>query len=117
MSLHISQYELLSNAIEFAGQNHRVISQNIANINTPNYKSMELSFETFLKSAEKGPSGGDQQTPIKVQLTEGLESRTDGNNVDLDNELANMKRNDLIYQTLTQLVGSKLDLMRMAMRR
>lgn len=115
MTISFSQFDLLSNAIEFARQNHRVVSQNLANVNTPNYMARELSFEKFL-SATEGKSNSNNANPYEIQFTEGLAMRADGNNVDLDKELANLKRNDLIYQTLTQLIGAKLDLMKTAIR-
>ena len=46
-----SQYRLLTNAIEFASQNHRVISQNVANVNTPEYKARTISFDAILESS------------------------------------------------------------------
>lgn len=115
MSIQLSQLELLSHAMEFARQNHRVISQNIANVNTPNYQARELSFDSLLKSLEKNSDSG-QISALETRLVEGSPVRTDGNNVDLDREIANLKRNDLIFQTLSQLIGSKIDLMKTAMR-
>jgi flagellar basal-body rod protein FlgB len=75
----------------------------------------ELSFEKFLAATE-GKNKSSHSNPYEIQFTEGLATRADGNNVDLDKELANLKRNDLIYQTLTQLIGAKLDLMKTAIR-
>jgi flagellar basal-body rod protein FlgB len=115
MTINFSQFELLSNAVEFARQNHQVISQNLANVNTPNYLARELSFEKFLEATESKNQKG-KTDPFEIRFAEGLPIRTDGNNVDLDKELANLKRNDLVYQTLTQLIGANLDLMKTAIR-
>jgi flagellar basal-body rod protein FlgB len=110
-----SQYQLLSNAIEFANQNHRAISQNLANVNTPNYESQQLSFEQFLKHVETArPEDGTGNKQFELQNTPGLASRSDGNNVDLDRELANLKKNDLAHTTLTQLLGSQIKIMKKA---
>jgi flagellar basal-body rod protein FlgB len=120
MTIQFSQFDLLSNAIEFARQNHTVISQNLANVNTPNYMAREMSLEKFLNATQNRSAAGrsslSNSTAFEIQLTEGLATRSDGNNVDVDKELANLKRNDLMYQTLTQLIGSKLDVMKMAIR-
>jgi len=110
-----SQYQLLSNAIEFANQNHRAISQNLANVNTPNYEAQQLSFEQFLKQVETSPANeGEMLRNLKLENTPGLAYRSDGNNVDLDRELANLKKNDLAHQTLTQLLGSQIKIMKKA---
>ena len=111
-----SQYQLLSNAIEFANQNHRVISQNLANVNTPEYQTRELSFGQFLERVEQSKLDGGEVLEFDLKYAEGLETRADGNNVDLDRELANLKKNDLAHQTLTQLLGSKIGIMKTAIK-
>lgn len=116
MTIHSSQFQLLSKAMEFAQQNHRVISSNLANVNTPNYQARELSFDKFLQSMDGNTSSADDPKIYGTRLVEGLLARTDGNNVDLDREIANLKQNDLMFQTLAQLIGSKLDLMKTAIR-
>ena len=104
-----SQYRLLTNAIEFASQNHRVISQNMANINTPNYQAKELSFEQFLEG-----SRNREAREFNIEYVQGLPSRNDGNNVDMDRELASLKKNALAHQTLTQLLGSQIGIIQRA---
>ncbi len=104
-----SQYRLLTNAIEFASQNHRVISQNMANVNTPNYQAKELSFEQFLEVA-----GSKETREFNIEYVQGLSTRNDGNNVDMDRELASLKKNALAHQTLTQLLGSQIGIIQRA---
>ncbi len=108
-----SHFQLVSNAIEFANQNHRVISQNVANVNTPKYKTTQLSFDELLAHIEKVRSD-DESPQFKFEWVAGLETRNDGNNVDLDRELAGLKKNAIIHQTLTQLLGSKIGIMQRA---
>jgi flagellar basal-body rod protein FlgB len=106
-----SHFHLVSSAIEFAKQNHSVISQNVANVNTPKYQAKQLSFDELLAHIEKG---GDQPPEFQMERVKGLEVRNDGNNVDLDRELANLKKNALLHDTLTQLLGAKMSLMQRA---
>jgi len=116
----ISQhYQSLSVAIEFARESHRVIGQNLANVNTPGYKTAELSFENLLSKIEAtstGANGSEKDGLIKFESheTNGLPERSDGNNVDMDRELANLKKNSMVYQTLTQLLGSKMGMLQRA---
>ncbi|MEQ1904034.1 MAG: flagellar basal body protein [Pirellulaceae bacterium] len=110
MSIQISQSQVLRNALEFASQNHRVISQNMANLNTPGYQSLELL-------AEQLATGASQHlAEFQTKPVEGLQERPNGNNVDLDTEMSNMRRNDLVYQTLTQLLGAKVDMLKTAIK-
>ncbi len=95
-----------------------MISQNVANINTPEYRTQQLSFEQLLErmeSKQKNSVSGES-VQYDVELTEGLQVRADGNNVDLDRELANLKKNALMHQTLVQLMGTKMSIMKTAIK-
>ncbi len=109
-----SQFELLNKAIHFTEVNHQVISQNIANVNTPNYRTLELSFEQLMQQIEGNPLAGDGE--LKPVQASGLNTRSDGNNVDLDRELAQLKKNSLSHQTLLQLAGAKMRVIQQAIR-
>jgi flagellar basal-body rod protein FlgB len=105
-----------------------VIGNNIANVNTPGYKKMEVSFQAELeKSIEQAARGLDlKRTNIKHITAKGLLSedainvteindtslRTDGNNVDIDIELASLAENTLYFNSLVQLLTSQLTLLR-----
>ena len=106
----ISQhFHTLGAAIQFAHESHRATGQNLANVNTPNYKTKELPFEQLLSQLENPDSDGlTTADTYQLQDTSGLAERVDGNNVDLDRELAMMKKNTMAYQMLTQLLGSKM---------
>ena len=108
----ISQhFQTLGAAIQFAHESHRATGQNLANVNTPNYKTKELPFEQLLSQLENPNAAGELDVAaFQMQETSGLAERADGNNVDLDRELAMMKKNALAYQTLTQLLGSKMSI-------
>ena len=97
--------------MEFAHQSHLATGQNLANVNTPNYKTKSVSFDQLVDSLQSGslPTG-----QLNLQDVKGLQDRADGNNVDLDRELAMLKKNALAYQTLTQLLGSKLGILQHA---
>ena len=111
-----SQIRLLSNAIEFTNQNHRVISQNLANVNTPDYHARQLSFEQLLAQGENNATADGKLPEFKPTDREGLPARSDGNNVDMDAEVGNLRKNTLIHQTLIQLIGAKFDTMKAAIR-
>jgi flagellar basal-body rod protein FlgB len=103
-----SQYRLITNAIEFAREHHQVISQNVANVNTPEYKARTISFDEFLASGKSGSAD------FTIEYVQGLPTRNDGNNVDMDRELANLKKNAMAHQTLTQLLGTQISIMQRA---
>ena len=109
----VEQFRALQEAIQFASQNHRVSSQNLANINTPGYQTREVNFDQLLARLESSASTATN-SDYEVSQVEELAQRRDGNNVDLDRELAALKKNTLAYQTLTQLLGSKMGILKQA---
>lgn len=115
MSVTPSQLELLQGLLDTAQLRNRVISQNIANVNTPGYRTRDVSFEQqiakLLPDAENA-EGSDH--PPQIQEVEGLRVRADGNNVDIDREMGQLSKNTLFYQTYSQILASKLSLMRSA---
>ena len=98
----------------FAEQNHSVISQNIANVNTPDYKTRHLNFEEFLKQVENGKAKQGKLGSMPVELTTGLDDRADGNNVNIDQQLAALRKNSLLFQTFSNMLNSRMDAYRRA---
>ena len=94
------------------------ISNNIANLETPGYKRLDLapSFETELSRAVE--SGDPQQiAALKPTLTEdasAVPSSQDGNTVHLEDELMQMNQTAVMHSLETQLVGGMLSRMQMA---
>lgn len=113
----ISQQQLLANALSVLEQNHKLVSQNIANVNTPGYRTRELRFADFLKQIEKGTADRELLEKMTVELKQGLRLRKDGNNVDLDSQVGELKQGSLLYQTYSHLLASKMAMARRAMSR
>lgn len=120
MEIVPTQFDMMQKLMETGLQRHKVISHNLANVNTPGYKRLDVSFEDQLgallaKSGSTEPDGLDQLT-ARVFEEKGLAQRADGNNVDVDKEVGQLEKNSLLYQTYSQLLSSKLAMMRSAIR-
>lgn len=100
---NLSQVDQLSALMQQSQLRHQVISSNIANVNTPGYTTRDVRFDQVLDGLKSAMS---PQAEIYDEL--GLTIRQDGNNVDLDHELAKLTKNSLAYQTYSQIVASKL---------
>lgn len=111
-----SQIELLSSALDLAHENHRVISQNIANVNTPGYKTKRLDFEAIMESVENGQKISPSQLEVAVREELGLPERQDHNNVSLEAEVSELKKNALLAQAYSHLVASKVSTIRRAIQ-
>ncbi|WP_291732778.1 flagellar basal body protein [Clostridium sp.] len=96
-------YNLMKSGLNAAQLRSKTIANNIANINTPNYKRKYVKFEETLNNANKTGK-------IEVKTDTSGAVRTDGNNVDLENEKVNQAANTLMYNGLISLTNSKLSM-------
>ena len=113
-------YELLKKSLDASSIRGKVIANNIANINTKDYKRYYVTFEENLKesmnnlellgdsSAHIKKYGG--YGDVKIKQDRSTSTRQDGNNVDIDNEMTNQAANTLMYNALVSQVNSRLSL-------
>jgi flagellar basal-body rod protein FlgB len=115
-----SQFDLLGRLIDATEVRHRAISNNIANVNTPNYRRMDVEFEAHLARELSGPTGTNGSSRMTARpemvLTPGLTARADGNNVDIDREIGQLNKNAMLQQTYVQLLSTYLEQMRLAIQ-
>ncbi|MGB7344983.1 MAG: flagellar basal body rod protein FlgB [Pirellulaceae bacterium] len=113
-----SQLNSLDHALQSAQENHRVLSQNVANYNTPGYKTQRLDFDKMMQQLQEAGNSAQEAAKaveqIPVEQLQGIAERLDGNNVDLEREVSELKKNALSSQAYTQLMASKLSMMRRA---
>ena len=104
----------LSRALDLTAQRQMLVSQNVANIDTPGYHTRDLDFRQELQRATT--TGDDQDTPAVplVRDVPGLIERPDGNNVSIDRESLLMAQNQLQYQTEVQLLHSEFNRLQLA---
>ena len=95
---------------------HRVISHNLANVNTPGYRRLDVNFEQVMAEQTASKSTGGRATAPEVIEEEGLAVRADGNNVDIDREVGELNQNAMLFQTYSQLLSSQFDMLRRATR-
>ncbi len=85
----------------------KLVASNIANADTPGYKTQDIDFQTELQNAATG-------LPPAVQPVAGLTVKNDGNNVSLDREARLLAENALRFNIASNLLRSKLKMVRMA---
>lgn len=119
-----NQINMYSQALSASWLKNQAISNNIANVNTPNYKRETVEFEDLLKTEMASVAGPMVQThanhmPSQVSLEPRIikESstsfRTDGNNVNIDTEMAELAENQLRFETITKQLNSNLTRLRL----
>ena len=116
MSLFNNHFDLLTRLVSASEQRQQVISHNIANVNTPNYRRLDLDFESALAAEiRRGDRSIGSPAEASVIQTQGLPTRSDGNNVDIDKEIGALGKNALLQQVYLQLMGTEMNQMKRAM--
>lgn len=105
MSLITARMEALSRLLDVAAVRQDVIAQNIANVNTPGYQTLDVSFDQALQEQLTSQSWSIE--PQIVAGTGGSE-RIDGNNVDIDQELARLQKNAILFKVYSQIIANEL---------
>jgi flagellar basal-body rod protein FlgB len=98
--------------LDYAALNQRLISDNIANVDTPRYKAVKLNFDQYFEQARKAVEKGNKpdvpDARDYVFRDESTTMRLDGNNVDPEREMAELASNSLYYSTLIE-IGRRRD--------
>jgi flagellar basal-body rod protein FlgB len=112
MDVTPSQLGFLSQVLDALSMRHRVLAQNVANVNTPGYRRLDVSFEETLGKQ----FGGSKSAEPAIQVTEASDGpeRADGNNVDIDKEMARVTNNSLLYNVFAQVLAGEISTMRSA---
>lgn len=97
-------YDLIKKGLDMSALRDRVISSNIANINTPDYKVNKVEFEDILAKAKNEKIVPE---PVVKKRT-GTRLNENRNNVDLDLEMTELAANEIYYTVLVYQLNSKL---------
>lgn len=87
----------------------KIVASNIANADTPGYKTKDIDFQFEFMSLVKGG------TP-NVSEVAGLAVKNDGNNVNMDREARMLAENAIRFNIATNLMRSQLTLVRTAIQ-
>lgn len=102
----------LTKSLDASAMRHKVIANNLANVDTPGFIRSDLSFESALKEALSNPSKERARNLVQsIEPAEVADTDTpvgpNGNNVSVDKEMADMTKNSLEYEALTRLLTMK----------
>lgn len=130
MKLFDSNFQVLGKSMDAYTKRAEALADNIANVNTPNYKRKDVQFESFLQKAlyEDGSSVIGRRTDekhFKIGIENKLDSveasftedkntkmRYDGNNVDIEIEKVEQTKNNIRYQFATNRISQNFTVLR-----
>ena len=114
---------LLERSLDLRSLNQRVLASNIANMDTPNYKAVELGVaEEMNRKKESNPgislvrthvnhlqikNRSSSSIKLKAAKAPDFNLRGDGNTVDIDRTMGQLSKNTLLYNAAAQLLSSK----------
>ena len=106
-------YDLIKKGLDVASLRQKIVSSNIANINTPDYKVNKVEFEEYLAKAK---NNGKLPEPTVKKRT-GTSINENGNNVDIDLEMTELAANEIYYSVLINQLNAKLSNMNYVINR
>lgn len=119
---------LLEKALYASALKQKAISNNIANVNTPNFKPAKVEFRQFLqeeldkisfvgtKTNPKHLNIGSSASSEPVLVTQSTVIKNGGNGVDLDYEMSEMTKNTIWYQALTNQINEEFNYLKLAIK-
>jgi flagellar basal body rod protein FlgB len=99
--------QILQYTVDSLDSAQQQTANNIANNDTPNYIDQEVSFEQSLQQALESPDGGTATTTL---VTSGNPVGTNGNNVDLTQELTDAQQETLQYSAAVSALNYQFNL-------
>ncbi len=91
--------EKLSRYLDLSVQQIKLAASNMANIDTPGYRTVGMDFGMEMRKALSNIDRGDGPHAASIRAVDGLISRPDGNNVSMDRESLSLAEAQLKFKT------------------
>jgi flagellar basal-body rod protein FlgB len=117
--------KLLERSMDASNIRQQLLSQNLANVNTPHYKRLDIDFQSLLDNVSKDElelvrthpkhigNTASEIGPVKITRENKTLSRYDTNNVDPEFEMAQVAENSLYFQTVSERWKGKMSNLKM----
>ena len=120
MKLFDHTMNILERSLDYSALKNNVISNNIANVDTPNYKAKKVEFKSVLNEAltnqletkrthPKHIPFNNQRTPFQIVSNHQTMYNHNGNNVDVDKEMSELAKNQIYYHALVDRINGKFN--------
>ena len=120
MNIFGGTISLLERGLSFSALKGKAISQNIANVDTPNYNAKNVDFKEMLANAQSSSleayrtdsrhiAFDSAKSHLGALNSSNLRYRQDGNGVDMDKEQADLAANQIYYNALVDRINGKFN--------
>ncbi len=128
LKLFSNTFTTIENALDYSSLKQKVISQNIANVDTPNYKAKDVSFKSVFQSALSGPMSAHQSDPRHIEFKQTTSTNSsivnqknvayndNGNSVDMDKEMSDLATNQIYYNAMIERMNGKFSTLQNVIR-
>lgn len=118
---------ILERSLDYSALKNNVISNNIANVDTPNYKAKKVEFKSVLNEAltnqletkrthPKHIPFNNHRTPFQIVSNHQTMYNHNGNNVDIDKEMSELAKNQIYYRGLVDRINGKFSTLQTVIR-
>ena len=104
----------LERALSGASLRQKVLTENLANANTPGYQRRDVDFHGTLQRAMGGGLHTVERTGFAATPTGEGSIRPDGGTVDVDRESTELAENGMEYQAIASIVNTHSEILRTA---
>ena len=104
-----SKFKVLEAGVQLALMQQKLSTQNMANIETPGYKSKSLSFKGVLSSVKNGKETELDRINASIITNDTVSSLPDGNNVNLEAESISLYKAYAQYSVLLNQISTEFD--------
>ena len=117
---------LLQKGLDLSAERHLLISANVSNSDTPGYKAVDSDFSKQMQEAMGGGNSLNMQTTNQKHIgpanantepeiiEESDASRSNGNNVNMDKEMAKIAENQLMYDATLRMMSHQFKQIKLA---
>ena len=115
--------DFLQQTMDYSAVKRKTNADNIANLNTPDFKATKVLFDNLLDEQVRFSSKKTHERHIPIGTDAGkpelvkdysTKERYDGNNVDLNEEMVEMIKNNHLYSVTVQAINKEFALNRTA---
>ncbi|WP_163101500.1 flagellar basal body rod protein FlgB [Peribacillus alkalitolerans] len=126
MTLFSSSISSLERALDYSATKQKVISQNISNADTPNYKAKDVQFGKIfdeqlasVTAKRTNPRHFEFKThnaSAAININRGASYNHNGNSVDIDKEMSDLATNQIYYNAVADRLSGKFESLKTVIR-
>ena len=99
MQIETRLSDQIARYLDLATSEAKLTTANMANVDTPGYRTVGMDFEMEMRGALDGVDRGLAARSVHVKTVDGLIARPDGNDVSMDRESLNLAETQLKFKT------------------